>query len=189
MIRKTTPFGASLGAGAAIVALALVVHVSNMSEVRSVTDAVFGIPSAQAKERGAQGWGTPQRLATSELAIVTGSGKRHDFSVEVARTAEEQAIGMMFRQAVPEDTGMLFLFPSPRPASFWMRNTYVPLDLIFIRKDGRIESILPNARPESLDLLQSNGPVIAVLELAGGLSERLGLSAGDRVLHKDLPQG
>lgn len=94
----------------------------------------------------------------------------------------------MFRRSVEPDAGMLFLFPEPRQASFWMYNTYIPLDLIFIDATGRIESIVGNAVPHSLTPRQSRGEVVAVLEIAGGRAEELGLAAGDKVLHPDLPR-
>lgn len=139
-----------------------------------------------ASAAGATTPGKPQRLETSELTIEGKGGKRHVFTVEMARTPKQQEIGMMYRRSVEPDAGMLFLFPHPRVASFWMMNTYVPLDLLFIDKDGRIESIAPNAEPHSLDPMQSRGPVVAVLEIAGGRAAELGIAEGDRVLNKEL---
>lgn len=189
MKKQISPLGVSLGAGAAIAALAFVVHgpVANgpgMSGQDRGSGAIFGVASAGAAEPV----GEPQRLPVSDLTIMTASGERRDFAVEVARTSEEHAIGLMFRHELADEAGMLFLFPAPRRASFWMRNTYIPLDLIFIGPDGRIESIQPNATPHSLKPIQSKGSVIAVLEIAGGLSERLGLTKGDRVIHAELPR-
>lgn len=176
----SSPLGISLGAGAATVALALVMR--GGPEGGAGASTWLGVASAAAAPVG-----EPQRLPVSPLSIVTAGGKKLDFSVEVARTGEEQATGMMYRTELAEDAGMLFVFPRPRKAAFWMLNTYIPLDLIFIRKGGIIESIRPNAEPMSMDLLESRGSVIAVLEIAGGLSARLGLAPGDRVLHADLP--
>ena len=126
-------------------------------------------------------------LPVIPLQIVS-PGRRHEFTVEVAQTPEEQAQGLMFRQSLAPDAGMLFPFNPPRPASFWMKNTLIPLDLIFIRTDGTIESIAPNAVPRSLEAIPSRGPVAAVLEIAGGRAAALGLKEGDRVVWTGGPQ-
>ena len=105
----------------------------------------------------------------------------HDFTVEVARTPEEQARGLMFRESLAPDAGMLFPFPRPRPASFWMKNTLIPLDMIFIRADGTIARIAVNTTPHSLAPVGVGEPVAAVLEIAGGRSVELGIGEGDRV--------
>src|SRR5690606_24870357 len=107
------------------------------------------------------------------------------FNVEVARTSEEQARGLMFRTSLPADGGMIFPFPRPRIASFWMKNTLIPLDMIFIRSDGSIDRIAENTIPESLDPVVSGGEVAAVLELAGGTAAKLGLDEEARVSWKD----
>ena len=108
-------------------------------------------------------------------------GKRHAFVVEVARTPEEQTMGLMHRQSLAPDRGMIFPYDPPRPASFWMKNTLIPLDLIFVRADGTIGSIAANAVPFSLDPIPSGEPVAAVLEIAGGRSAELGIGPGDKV--------
>ncbi len=114
------------------------------------------------------------------LTIRTGKGE-HKFRVEVARTEAEQARGLMFRTELASDAGMIFPFVPPRPASFWMRNTVISLDLIFIRANGTIARIAANAVPYSLDPIESGEPVVAVLEIAGGHAAALGLAPGDRV--------
>jgi len=119
-------------------------------------------------------------LAIVPLTIVTG-GKSHAFRVEVARTAQEQAKGLMFRTALGPDEGMIFPMNPPRDASFWMRNTVIPLDIIFIGTDRRILNIAANATPYSETPLPSAGPVIGVLELAGGRAAELGIAPGDTV--------
>lgn len=103
------------------------------------------------------------------------------YRVEVARTAEEQARGLMYRHSLPDRGGMLFPMNPPRVASFWMKNTYIPLDLIFIRADGTIESIAANAVPGDLSPIQSGEPVAAVLEISGGDAAAQGIAAGDVV--------
>ena len=109
------------------------------------------------------------------------AGKTHTFRVELARTAEEQAKGLMFRTAMGPDEGMIFPMAPPRGASFWMRNTVIPLDLIFVGPDGKILNIAANAIPYDETPLVSAGPVKAVLELNGGRAKELGIAAGDRV--------
>jgi len=106
------------------------------------------------------------------------------FRVEVARTPEEQSRGLMYRTALAPDAGMIFPFDPPRPASFWMRNTYIPLDMLFIRADGTIAVIAANTTPLSLAPVESGEPVAAVLEIAGGRSAALGIHEGDRVSWK-----
>uniref|UniRef100_UPI0034592656 DUF192 domain-containing protein n=1 Tax=uncultured Sphingomonas sp. TaxID=158754 RepID=UPI0034592656 len=115
------------------------------------------------------------------LTVTTAAGRTHRFTVEVARTREEQAQGLMNRQSVAPDAGMIFPRSPPSPASFWMKNTLVPLDIIFVRGDGTIANIEENTVPLSLEPVLSTEPVAAVLELAGGRSAELGIRAGDRV--------
>ena len=112
---------------------------------------------------------------------VTGNGKRHDFHVEVAASPEEQAKGLMFRTELGADEGMIFPRNPPSQASFWMKNTVIPLDIIFIGTDGLISNIAAETVPYSLDPVTSDGLASAVLELAGGRAAQLGIHAGDRV--------
>ena len=116
---------------------------------------------------------------------VSHDGQSHGFRVEVARTSEEQAKGLMFRRAMGADEGMLFPFDPPRQASFWMKNTVISLDLLFIRADGSVESIAANAVPYSLDPISSGEPVAAVLEIAAGRAAELGIKPGDTVTWRD----
>ena len=112
---------------------------------------------------------------------IASKAKTHRFTVEVARTTEEQAMGLMYRSALAPDRGMIFPFDKPQQASFWMKNTLIPLDMIFIRADGSIANIEANTVPLSLQPVYSSGEVSAVLELAGGRSAQLGLGPGDKV--------
>ena len=112
---------------------------------------------------------------------VESKGKTHRFIVEVARTSEEQATGLMNRSTLAPGRGMIFPFETPRPASFWMKNTLIPLDIIFIRADGTIANVEANTVPMSLEGVNSVGTVAAVLEIAGGRAAELGIAAGDRV--------
>lgn len=131
----------------------------------------------------------PQPVITplEELAIITRDGRRHVFRVEVARTPDQQTVGLMFRESVPEDGGMLFDWGSPRESSMWMKNTLVSLDMLFIAADGRIHRIVERTVPLSLAPISSRGPVRATLELAAGTAERLGIRVGDRVEHPIFP--
>jgi uncharacterized membrane protein (UPF0127 family) len=115
---------------------------------------------------------------TLKIASKTGV---HEFSVELAVTAEETQRGLMFRRSVPEFTGMLFDFETDAPRAMWMKNTYVSLDMIFIQGDGRIRSIAENTVPESEKIIRSGGPVRAVLEVVGGTARKLGIKPGDQV--------
>ena len=121
-----------------------------------------------------------QEAAREALSIVTDAGE-HAFQVEIADDPRERAVGLMFRRAMPADAGMLFDFMEEQPASFWMRNTYIPLDMIFIKADGTIDSIGERTTPLSEKSVPSKGAVRFVLEINGGLSDRLGIEAGDRV--------
>ncbi|AZI38261.1 DUF192 domain-containing protein [Caenibius tardaugens NBRC 16725] len=112
---------------------------------------------------------------------VSHDGKENHFRVEVARTMEEQAKGLMFRTAMGPDEGMLFPFDPPRDASFWMKNTVIPLDIVFIGTDGRVLNISANAEPYSLEPRSSTGVAKAVLELNGGRAAALGIAPGAQV--------
>jgi uncharacterized membrane protein (UPF0127 family) len=120
-------------------------------------------------------------LPTEKLVIITKDGKRHDFNVEMAKTPEQQEIGLMFRPTVAPDGGMLFDWGRSQESQMWMKNTIASLDMVFINADGTIRSIIENAVPQSLAVLDSHGPVRATLELAAGTTARLGIVVGDRV--------
>ncbi len=122
----------------------------------------------------------PAGLQTLEIASKTGV---HAFSVEMAENDADRAKGLMFRKELPEGRGMLFDFQREQEVSFWMENTYIPLDMIFIRGDGRILRIAENTEPLSTRLIPSGGPVRAVLEVIGGTARKLGIAPGDRVGH------
>jgi uncharacterized membrane protein (UPF0127 family) len=125
--------------------------------------------------------GPQPTLPAQKLVIITKDGKRHDFNVEVATTPIEEETGLMFRPSVAPDGGMLFESDLPRKSDMWMKNTIAPLDMVFIKADGTIDSIAENTVPESLAIITSNGPVLATLELAAGTTARLGIVVGDRV--------
>lgn len=121
---------------------------------------------------------------TESLAIVSArNGKAHHFKVEIVNTPMAMMQGLMFRSQMPKDHGMLFVFGDVAPRAFWMKNTYIPLDIVFIAPDGRIRNV-GYGKPESLDPVASEGPVLHVLELNAGTLKRLGLGAGDTVRHR-----
>lgn len=122
------------------------------------------------------------RMREDRLWLVTG-GKELAITVEIAETPQEKALGLMYRTALADDRGMLFPHHPPQEAAMWMRNTYIPLDMVFVRADGVIHRIEVRTEPMSERIISSEGPVAAVLELAGGAAERLGLKPGDRVRH------
>lgn len=121
--------------------------------------------------------------------VRTADGTEHSFTVELALTPAEQARGLMYRTELAPDAGMLFIFPDPKRASFWMQNTLIPLDMLFVRQNGRIANIIANAEPETTTSRRSTGRVKAVLEIPGGRAAELGIKAGDLVLHPMLGQG
>lgn len=127
----------------------------------------------------------PSGLDLATLTIASAGGGSHVFTVEMARTSDQQAQGLMHRRTLAPDAGMLFPFDPPRPASFWMRNTLIPLDMIFIRADGTIARVAANAVPLSETPVAVEEPVTAVLEIAGGRAAQLGIRDGDRVSWSD----
>ncbi|MFL5191580.1 MAG: DUF192 domain-containing protein [Microvirga sp.] len=121
--------------------------------------------------------------AFETLSITTQAGQRQAFRVEVARNDADRAQGLMFRRSMPADQGMLFDFGRVEPVSMWMQNTYLPLDMLFIRADGTVARIAPNTEPLSTRTIPSGEPVLSVLELNAGTAARLGIKPGDRVEH------
>ena len=118
--------------------------------------------------------------AVDDLTIKTASGEHH-VSVEVMRSRDELERGLMFRRQMPADHGMLFDFGSPQLVTMWMKNTYLPLDMVFIAADGRVVSVKQNAEPLSETTIYSGGSVLGVLELNAGVAARIGIRPGDRV--------
>jgi uncharacterized membrane protein (UPF0127 family) len=115
------------------------------------------------------------------LTIQT-SRDSHKFSIEIARTPEQLQYGLMFRNKLATDAGMLFIYDRPQRISMWMKNTLIPLDMIFIGADGRIVDIAERRVPHSIEPVYSSAPALAVLEVNGGTASRLGIKPGDRIL-------
>ena len=144
---------------------------------REIPQATDGVPNHAPRRR----LGIPLELDQQQtLEIVSKSGV-HVFTVELAVSDEERQKGLMFRRSLPESQGMLFDFKADQDVSMWMRNTYVSLDMIFIRGDGRIQRIAENTQTESDRIIPSGGPVRAVLEVVAGTAKKFGIAAGDRV--------
>ena len=141
---------------------------------------LFVLPLAACGKDGSEA----ESAATVPLTVAM-AGETHRFNVEVARSEVEQEQGLMFRTSLPEGGGMLFPFAKPKLASFWMKNTLIPLDMIFVRADGSIDRIAENTIPESLEPVVSGGEVAAVLELAGGTAAKLGLDESAKVTWQD----
>lgn len=121
-----------------------------------------------------------ETFPSEKLEIVT-AGKTHSFTVEVASSDAQRQQGLMFRKSMGDDHGMLFDFKEDRDVMMWMRNTLIPLDMLFISRSGKITHIHPNAVPHSEDIISSNGPIRYVLELNGGAAKKLNISVGDTV--------
>lgn len=118
---------------------------------------------------------------TQPLTIVTRDGRSHAFTVELAVTPRQREQGLMHRREMAPDHGMLFAFGETRQVFMWMKNTYIPLDMLFIAKDGKVSAIKENAEPHSESIIDSKGPIDYVLELNGGTVKRLGIRTGNRI--------
>jgi len=125
--------------------------------------------------------GPQPTLPKQHLTIISTGGVKHPFEVEVATTPRQQEIGEMFRTLIPADSGMFFDWGAPREVPMWMKNCPVPEDMVFIGSDGTITHIAENTVPESEAVIPSGGQVRATLELQGGLTEKLGITVGDKV--------
>ena len=126
--------------------------------------------------------GVPQVLAETPLVVMSGDIK-HNFTVQVANNNKRHQIGLMWVREMADEKGMLFQYAVPQRMSFWMKNTFISLDLLYIQTDGTIANIQANAEPHNLNGLKSKGRVLGVFEINGGLAAKLGIKAGDKVLH------
>jgi uncharacterized membrane protein (UPF0127 family) len=130
-----------------------------------------------------------QRFERDVLSIETADGQRHRLEVELAVTGRQHAQGLMYRRSLAKDAGMLFLYGGAGMLSMWMKNTAIPLDMMFIGPDGRIVDIAERTVPYSLETISAQFAASAVLEVNGGTVARLGIQPGDRVLHRAFGNG
>ena len=145
-----------------------------------VPAAVLCAPPARAAD-AAPGTAAQPELPKQPLTITGTDGVRHAFSVEMASTPAQQETGLMFRTAVPPDGGMLFDWRAPRQSMMWMKNTLVPLDMLFISADGVVSHIAEDTVPHSLAVIDGRAPARATLELAAGTAQRLNITVGAKV--------
>ena len=139
-----------------------------------------GLPAAYAQTEDPKG---PQPVLPKEkLTIVTKDGAKHVFDVEIARTPAEQITGLMFRTSVPADGGMLFVWPNLNVSRMWMKNTLVPLDMVFVGPHGTIRHIANETVPQSLRIISSHVKVAATIELQGGITAKDDIDVGDKVI-------
>ncbi len=127
-----------------------------------------------------------EKFTSEPLSIQTADGKTHHFIVELATTNRQREQGLMFRKSMAPENGMLFDFGTDREVTMWMRNTLIPLDMVFISKAGKVTHVSANAVPHSEDIISSRGPVRYVLELNGGVAKTLGIAKGDTVSSKQV---
>ncbi len=133
-----------------------------------------------------------QELATftrDSLVLRAADGTEREFDIELALTPEQQAQGLMYRRSLAADAGMLFLYRPARQVTMWMKNTVIPLDMLFIAEDGEIVKIVERTVPFSLTNISSDRPVRGVLEINGGMADRLEIRPGDRVVHPAFDAG
>jgi uncharacterized membrane protein (UPF0127 family) len=130
------------------------------------------------------GLGGAPHAARADSLVIHAGGSAYKFAVELAVTPDQREQGLMFRQSMAANAGMLFIYPQPQPVEFWMKNTLIPLDMLFIRQDGTIARIAAEAVPGDETPIPSGEPVRAVLEINGGVAATLGIKAGDRVEYK-----
>lgn len=119
----------------------------------------------------------------SSLQIATPDARLHDFNIWIADDDQHRARGLMFIKELKADDGMLFIYPEPHPVAMWMKNTYVPLDMLFVAADGKVLRVVANTKPLSLDTIESGGPALGVIELAAGTAARLKIVPGAQVMH------
>jgi len=125
---------------------------------------------------------SPPTFKTQDVVVRKGDGKDVSFSLDVAFSRDQQAYGLMFRKTLEEGRGMIFLYLPPQKVSFWMKNTFIPLDMLFFGSDRRIFKIVKNAKTEDETPIPSEEPVLGVIEIKGGEADRLGIAVGDSVL-------
>jgi uncharacterized membrane protein (UPF0127 family) len=124
-----------------------------------------------------------EKFPHSQLQIATPDARVHTFAVWIAADSPHREQGLMFIKSLPDDAGMLFLYPTSQPIAMWMKNTFIPLDMLFIRADGRVARVESNTKPHSLENIESGEKVLAVLELKAGTAAKLNIRAGAVVMY------
>ena len=127
-------------------------------------------------------------VCAEDIIEIRQNGVQAQFNIELAVTPAEQAQGLMYRESMPSFDGMLFVYPSPRAVTFWMKNTLIPLDMLFIDETGLVQRIKENATPQSTETIPGGENIQYVLEINGGLSKMLGLSAGAEIRYIGFSQ-
>ncbi len=131
----------------------------------------------------------PALACEPEVLDIRDAGTTVRFSIEIADTPDERATGLMHRESMPQFSGMLFIYERPQPVSFWMKNTLIPLDMLFIDETGTVQNIARETTPLSLDSVFGGSEILQVLEINGGLSAQLGIDVGAQIRHPSLDQG
>jgi uncharacterized protein len=130
-----------------------------------------------------------ENFPRSQLKIATPDARLHHFNVWIAADGPHREQGLMFIKSLPDDAGMLFIYPTPQPIAMWMKNTFISLDMLFIRADGRITRVEANTKPHSLKNIESGENVLAVLELKAGTADKLNIRAGAVAMHQVFGSG
>jgi uncharacterized membrane protein (UPF0127 family) len=153
--------------------------ISSFAEFRRVICRTLIVAALSLVWAGPVSWAQSQ--PSRDLVVTTGKGMAHRFHVEVAANDSERAKGLMFRKELPQNGGMLFDFATAQPVAMWMKNTLIPLDMLFVAENGRVVNIAERTVPGSLVPIPSDAPVRYVIELAGGTASRLDIRPGDNV--------
>ena len=151
----------------------------------AISTFVFWTPNGPVSGLSAQLINKPVTFGR-EMVTIRSGGKAHKFLVELALSRRQHAQGLMFRRRMAPDAGMLFVYSREEPTAMWMKNTFIPLDMLFITRDGTVRRIEERTVPMSEAVISSGGPVVAVLELNAGTASRLGLRPGGKVVSTSL---
>jgi uncharacterized membrane protein (UPF0127 family) len=143
-----------------------------------LTLSAFGAPSESADARQLD-----RLFNRSTLQIATPDARLHTLNIWIADTDARRARGLMFVEELDDDAGMLFVYPQPQPIAMWMKNTHIPLDMLFVRADGRVTRVVANTKPMSTATIQSPETVLAVIELKAGSAARMKIRPGAQVIH------
>lgn len=145
--------------------------------------ALWGLITLSASAESTDAQSLDQAFARSSLQIATPDARLHTFKVWIADSEQRRARGLMFVKHLEPDAGMLFVYPGLQRISMWMKNTHIPLDMLFVNADGRVVKVVPNTRPMSVETIESGKEVLAVIELNAGTAARLRINAGAQVSH------